>query len=175
MRFWNSVKAAMRGVEDDGSYDSPGGPEQCARLRNEAFAISAESLGLDPDRGGKPYGVIVETAVERGTATLVAFATGDSALYASTGGGVIGRASHVHVVVEPKRLVQQAADYAGRFDLAAGFERPPVGETRFYLLTAGRAATAADQTHLLASGQSPLSPLFGTAQALLSEFHQLTL
>ena len=175
MRFWNAVKAAMRGVEDDGSYKSPGGPEDCERLRNEAFGIGADSLGLDPDWGGKPYGVIMETGTERGTATLVAFVTGDSSLYVSTGGGVIGQASHVHVVVQAKRLVAQAAEYVGEFNAGAGFPYPRAGQTRFYVLTSGGIVAAAERTHILATGQSPLSPLFGTGQELLSEFFQLTL
>jgi hypothetical protein len=173
MRFWNAVKAAMAGVEDDGSYETPGGPEDCARLRSEAFAASVESLGLGPDWGGKPYGVIMEAGAERGTLTLVAFATGAGGLYVSTGGGVIGSASHVHVVFQAKALVARAADHAGAFEAATDFPYPPVGQTRFYLLTAGGILAAAEQTRLLAAGESPLSPLFGTSQELLSEFFQL--
>ncbi|HVQ10260.1 MAG TPA: hypothetical protein VMS43_17725 [Allosphingosinicella sp.] len=174
MRFWNAVKAAMSGVEDDGSYESPGGPEDCARLRREAFTVGADSLGLPPDWGGKPYGVIMETGAERGILTLAAFVTGDGSLYVSTGGGVIGRASHVHVVAQAKALVARAADHVDAFEDAAGFPSPPVGQTRFYLLTSDGIVTATEQTQMLAAGQSPLSPLFGTGQELLSEFFQLT-
>ncbi|HEV2865296.1 MAG TPA: hypothetical protein VGX37_02170 [Allosphingosinicella sp.] len=175
MRFWTAVKAAMSGVEDDGSFESPGGPEDCERLRAEAFLVTADQLDLGAEWGCRPYGVIMDTAAERGTATVVAFANGASSLYVSSGGGVVGRASHVHVAAQAKRLVKEAAEYVEGFDAAAAFPYPAPRATRFYLLTRDGAFTAGEETAALAAGQSPLSPLFGTGRELLSEFLTLTL
>lgn len=175
MRFLDAVMAALRGVEDDGSFDIPGGPADYQRLRSEALGVTAEDLDLPQDWLGKPYGVILEKGAKQGTLTLVAFATGAANLFLSRGGGVIGKPSHVHVVVQAKRLVKLAAQHVGEFEAASTLPPPPFGQARFYLLTASGVVTAAESTQALASGQSPLSPLFNVAEELLSEFVQLTL
>ena len=51
------LKATAQGVEDDGSFDSPDGPEDCAARRAAAFKVSADELGLPADWGSRPYGV----------------------------------------------------------------------------------------------------------------------
>jgi hypothetical protein len=172
MRLWDSVKAAASGVEDDGSFDSPSGPEDCEARRAAAFRVTAEELALPDDWGAKPYGVVMELGGARGVTTIVAFATGESSLYTSWGSGIIGRQSHVHVVVQAKRLVKEAANHVSLLEPATIFPYPPVGMMRFYFLTRQDVLTTEEAVGALRSGQSRLSPLLEVGDELMSEFLQ---
>jgi hypothetical protein len=172
MRLWDSVKAAAAGVEDDGSFDSPDGPEDCEARRAAAFRVAADDLALPADWGSRPYGVVLEVGGPRGVTTLIAFATGESSLLTGGGSGIIGRPSHVHVVIQAKRLVKEAADHVSRLEPTAEFPGPPAGAIRFYALTRQGVLTAQASAGELRSGQSPLSPLLEAGDQLMSEFLQ---
>lgn len=172
MRLWDSVKAAAAGVEDDGSFDSPEGPEDAGARRDAAFKVSAGELGLPGDWSDRPYGVIIEMAGPKGLATIIAFASGDSSFLHSKGTGIIGRPSHVHVVVQAKRLVTAAADYAALLEPTAAFPPPSGGAVRFYFLTARGVLTTEEPVARLRGGQSALSPLLEIGDELMSEFLQ---
>lgn len=67
-------------------------------LRNLAFNATAEQIGVQiPADQTKIYGVIMDWDLGEGTATLVAFLSGDASLYLSSGGGVIGGSGHDNV------------------------------------------------------------------------------
>jgi hypothetical protein len=167
------VKAAASGVEDDGGFDSPEGAEDCEARRAAAFRVTADELGLPDDWGSRPYGVVMEIQGPKGLITIVAFATGESSLLLhGSGTGIIGRPSHVHVVIEAKRLVQRAASYVGILQPAATFSYPRAGAARFYVLTRQGILTHEEAVGSLRAGESPLSPLLETGDELMSEFLQ---
>lgn len=172
MRLWDSVKAAASGVEDDGSFDRPDGPEDCEARRAAAFRVTAGELGLPDDWGNRPYGVVIEMGGPKGVTTILAFANGASSLFLSTGSGIIGRPSHVHVVVQAKRLVQEAGDYAPLLSPATTYPYPSTGTMRFYFLTARGVLTIEEPVGALRSGESPLSGLLEVGDELMSEFLQ---
>lgn len=172
MRMWDSVKAAAAGVEDDGSFDSPAGPEDCEARRAAALRTTPEELALPADWGDEPYGVLVEVGGPRGVTTLIAFATGDSSLFTAGGSGIIGRPNHVHVVIQAKRLVKEAAAHVPRLRPATGFPPPAPGAVRFYVLTRQGVLTAEEPIGALRGGGSPLSPLLDAGDELMSEFLQ---
>jgi hypothetical protein len=172
MRLWDSVKAAAAGVEDDGSFESPDGPEDCEALRAAAFRVAAEDLDLPADWGAKPFGVVMEMGGATRTTTLIAFANGASSFLASTGSGMIGGSSHVHVVIQARRLVAEAADYVSAMAPAAEFPRPGDGAMRFYFLTRDGVLTAEESAEALRNGASALSPLVEAADELVSEYMQ---
>src|SRR5688500_19466137 len=80
MRLWDALKSIADGVEDDGSYDSPDGPEDCEARRSAALRATADELDLPADWGGRPYGVVLEEGAPRGVMTVIAFATDESSL-----------------------------------------------------------------------------------------------
>lgn len=172
MRMWDSVKAAASGVEDDGSYESPDGPEDCEARRAAAFRVTAADLALPDDWGASPFGVVAEVGGTRGVMTLIAFATGESSMFTASGSGIIGRPSHVHVVVQAKRLVKEAAGHLAQMAPAAAFPPPPTGVMRFYVLTSQGVVTAEAPIGVLRGGEHPLSPLLDVADELMSEFLQ---
>ena len=172
MRLWDSVKAAASGVEDDGSFESPSGPEDCEARRAAAFKVTAEDLALPDDWGDRPYGVIMEIGTPKGVTTLIAFATGQSSLLTASGSGIIGRDSHVHVVVQAKRLVREASNHVSRLEPTGAFPHPSAGMMRLYFLTRQGVLTAEESAEALRSGRSPLSPLLEVGDELMSEFLQ---
>jgi hypothetical protein len=175
MRLWDAVKAAASGVEDDGSYDSPAGPDDCRARRAAAFRVTAAELGLSEDWGSKPYGVIVDVRSQRGVTTMLAFANGDASLLHDKGSGIIGRQSHVHVVVQGKRLVARASEHASSLSPSSSFPLPRAGSVRFYFLTTEGVLTSEAPTQEVRSGASSLSPLMEVADDLVSEFMQYRL
>ena len=177
MRMWDSVKAAAAGVEDDGSYEKPAGPEDSAARRAAAFGTTAPDLGLPDDGDARPYGVIVEFSGDGGTTTLIAFATGAASLLTDAGGGIIGQPNHVHVVLQAKRLVQASADHVAPLAPAPAALPlpPPAGMVRFHVLTRAGALTAGAEFAALRAGAHPLSPLLEVVDELMSEFLQYSL
>ena len=175
MRRWDSVKAAANGVEDDGSYDRPEGPEDCRARRTAAFEVTRDGLGLGEEWGEKPFGVVMDLAGPRGMTTVLAFANGDASLLNENGTGIIGRQSHVHVVVQAKRLVERAGRHASAAAPSSGSPGPEAGRARFFFLTPQGVLAAEDEVSALRAGESPLSPLFATANELVSEFMQYPL
>jgi hypothetical protein len=172
MRSWDSVKAAASGVEDDGSFDSPKGPEDCEERRAAALAVTAEALALPGDWGDRPYGIIIEAGGPRGATSIIAFATGESSLHTSSGSGIIGRQNHVHVVTQAKHLVKRAADHVSMLEPATEFPKPLEGAIRFYVLTRRGIFTREESTWTVRGGESPVSPLLDAADELMSELEQ---
>ena len=175
MRLWDAVKATAAGVEDDGSYDRPSGPEECAARRAAAFATTAENLGLSEDWGDRPFGVIVEISAPKGVVTLIAFADGASSLFTESGLGIIGRDNHVHVVVQAKKLVKEAANHVARLDPTSDFPPPGSGNLRVYFLTRRGVLTTEEPGAVLQTGETVLAPLLGISEELISEFLQYEL
>lgn len=172
MRLWDSVKAAASGVEDDGSFESPIGPEDCQARRAAALRVAAEDLDLPDGWGDEPYGVVVEVGGSRGVTTILAFATGEASLLTASGSGMIGRPSHVHVVIQARRLVEMAAGHVALAAPIADFPFPPEGAARFYFLTRKGVLTAEESVWELRSGGHSLSPLMDASDELMSEFTQ---
>jgi hypothetical protein len=168
MRLWDAVKATAAGVEDDGSFHSPDGPEDCAARRLAALGTRPEDLDLPPGWGDRPYGVVVDHAVPGSSTTLIAFATGEASLLTVDGSGVLGQPNHVHVVVQAKRLVNQAAEQSALFQPATECPHPPTGAMRFHVLTRAGILSAEAQD----GRDGPLLPLIEVADELMSEFLQ---
>lgn len=175
MRLWDAVKAAGSGVEDDGTYDSPHSPENCAARRAAAFRVTAEGLGLPADWGSKPFGVILEMWGARGVSTLIAFANGDASLLHESGSGIIGRQNHVHVVNQAKRLVACGTELTPLLSPAGTHPRPEPGSVRFYVLTNDGVLSKEVARPDVRSEGSPWSPLMEVADELISEFSQYLL
>ena len=81
-------------------------------LRNLAFNATEEQIGVQfPADQTKIYGVIMDWDLGEGTATLVAFLSGDASLYLSSGGGVIGGGGHENVKQAVNAFITKAEKY----------------------------------------------------------------
>ena len=145
-------------------------PEIYDDLRNQALHTSAAALGLPPIDGKMSvYGVIMDMGLQRGTATLVGFSTGDGSLYLSSGGGIIGGGGHASVRQSARAWVESAEAHQGAFTLTTTFERPTNGQTRFFILTNHGTLTATELTEKLDRENPELSPVWKAGQKLLTD------
>ena len=82
-------------------------------LRNLAFSATEEQIGVQlPSEQTKIYGVVMDWDLGEGTATLVAFLSGDASLYLSSGGGVLGGGGgHENVKQSVSAFIDKAEKY----------------------------------------------------------------
>jgi hypothetical protein len=152
------------------------GPEMYASLRDRALQTKIDDLGIRVSLAADApmpfvYGVVMDVEVDGGTATLVAFITGDASLYLSNGGGRIGGIADPHVIEAARNLIEAArhADLAGTTATTA-FPGPGPGQVHFFLLTSDGVHLLAAPVALLDSGGHALSPLFGTGDEVFTQF-----
>ena len=113
---------------------------------------------------------VMELAVEKGTATIVAIADGTVSLYLSAGGGVIGAGRHASVRDAADRFRSLAGELHGALDSAVdGYPLPDAGEVRFHVTTADEHYSSAAPESALRTGRHQLAPLYAAGQDLLTE------
>jgi hypothetical protein len=130
-------------------------------------------LGVAPDEpdASTVLGVIMEIGVDDGSTVLVfGLSDGSASVYFSTGGGNIGGQARPHINAAARELTAVAADFVSTLPLTQEHPLPADGHVRFSILTpAGVHAAEAPQADL-ASGASPLGPLFKGAGQIIAGF-----
>jgi len=143
-----------------------------AGLRSMALGMTPEALrleGLGPD---DCYGILMETGYGEAVATLACFLSGDTSLYFSNGGGVIGAGEHPNVASAAKRFVSAGTNFVHEMRETTEYPLPTVGMTIFYVL-APRARHTFDAPEAdLGRGRSALSPLFHAGHEVISKLRQ---
>jgi hypothetical protein len=136
-------------------------------LRSQALFADAGSIGIQttPDAA---WAVVMDSAHDAGSISVVSLIDGSTSIYFSRGGGVIGAGAHARVARASVAFVRAADAVLDRFTPAASTAHPPPGLTRFLLRT-GSALLAADARELdLGAGAHPLSPLFHAGQNVIT-------
>ncbi len=144
------------------------GHEVYLGLRQQALNVTPTDIGVMvlPD-SAEAFGVVMDIGMTTGTATVVAFSTGDASLYLSTGGGVIGGIGHEEVRVAAKDFVSIASSCTQGMVLTSSFQLPESGKVAFYILTPrGVFRKEAAETDLQAS---ELAPLYAAGQCVITE------
>lgn len=143
-------------------------------LRLRALQAEPAELGLpDPDDELHVFGVTVDMSFPNGVATLVAFADGSTSLYTSTGFGIIGGGAHPEVAAASRELLRLAEEHRAACAPDASEDPPPQGFVTFRLRTPGGRLSATDDESVLASGDSPLSPVFHAAHDVITELRRI--
>jgi hypothetical protein len=97
-------------------------------LRQRALNLDPHDAGLRPTAVlPRVFGVMMETGLPEGCATLVGLADGTASLYLSSGGGVIGGGQHAEVAQAVRRFVQAAEESLDVMPAARRAELPAVG------------------------------------------------
>jgi hypothetical protein len=105
-------------------------------LRDMAFNITPDQIGAKLSaHQTKIYGVIMDWDLGEGTATLVAFSSGDASLYLSSGGGVIGASGHENVKQGATTFISKAEKYLSRTTITETTPLPDKNGVKFYFLT----------------------------------------
>lgn len=140
------------------------------RLRNLALTTSSNGLGLHLSSPLEPYTVIMDMDMGRGTATVMASATGAASLYLSTGGGVIGAGeTSPEAAAAAKQFVQLAATYVPQMRKSADQPLPGAGQITFYVVTDSGVFTAGAAAEELGERKNALSPLFYAGQGVVTQ------
>jgi hypothetical protein len=138
-------------------------------LRAMALGVTAEQLGTRDE----VFGVIMETGYAEAVVTLVALADGTASIYFSNGGGMIGMGGHEGPAVASRSLISFAAHNCAGLSPTSETPLPEPGFTTFYALTQQGTFTATAPEVELGENRHPLSPLFYSAQELITEMRKV--
>jgi len=143
-------------------------------LRQMAFGMTIEQLGLTDLKDGDIYGVIMDWDLGEGIMTLIAYKSGDASIYLSTGGGVIGGIQHENVNKASKQFVKLADKY---FDKSVKTDLTPIPDkncVRFYFLTTKGKYFAQEQMINFENKTSPWMDYFEEANKVITELRLTT-
>jgi len=149
-------------------------PEEYDGLRSEILTLEPGSVGLAPS-SDHPWlwGVLMDMAVDRGTATLVSLVDGTTRLYLSTGGGTLGAGAYQDVADATDRLIRVAERHLGLFELPDGFGLPGAGQVRITALGYSDQRSVVAVEADLGEDRHPLAPVFHAAHAVIAEIRLL--
>lgn len=155
------------------SKATPPTPEERARaaevmkeLRNKWLTADADELGLEgEDAKAKVWGIMMETGLSAGVATLISIRDGTASLYTNTGGGVLGGYSAKE---QARRFVLEAEKHLARMKPTEEFPYPAVGRVKFYVLTREGVYTIDANDKALWSERHALHPLYRAGHEVLT-------
>ena len=139
------------------------------KLRSQALSTTAKALGTKE----QTFGVIMETGYPEAVVTLVALSDGTASLYFSNGGGMIGLGQHEGPAVAARSLISFANHNLKQLTPTTHTPLPRPGYTRFYVLTQSGTLTAEAKEMELGENRHVLSPLFYSAQELITEMREV--
>jgi hypothetical protein len=144
-------------------------------LRAMALTRPASELGMTPSpKYPKVFGILMEMGLEKGVASLVAFAEDSTSVYYSTGGGIIGAGEHESVRATHPAFFAEAEARLGEFAQAAETPLPAQGRVRFYLRTFDGTLTAEADEQDLGHNRHALSKLFHAGHDVLTAVRTAT-
>jgi hypothetical protein len=145
-----------------------------SELRQLALNTTAETLEitLEQDRI-QAFGVVIDIGTEEGFGTFVAFRTGDTSMYTSGGGGIIGGIGHERVRNAAVALVQKAETRINDMEPTTETPLPAVGFVHLYVLT-NKGKYYADDTELnFFTTAGKFADLSAAANEMISELREI--
>lgn len=168
----NSNNTAVQGKQDSTKKDNP-----YKDLRNRALSVTREQIGIksvEKDKFRKVFGVVIDWGVTSGTATIVAFQTGDASIYFSSGGGYIGGYAHSNVVDAAKKLVEFSNFLLNNAKLTDDTSLPKKDGINFYLLTDNGRYYHREEFDKLIKTKSKWLKLFELANNVINEYRAIS-
>lgn len=143
-------------------------------LRNLAFGATLEQIGVKfPADQTKIYGVIMDWDLGEGTATLVAFLSGDASLYLSSGGGVIGGSGHDNVKQAAAAFINKAEKYLNKTVKTESTPLPGKDGVKFYFLTNKGKFVGQEEVKNFDNNSSQWLDLFEEGNKLITEIRMI--
>lgn len=104
-------------------------------LRKQVLSLKPQDLNLNIGSDKETaFCVVAELGTDDGTATITSLLTGDASLYTSSGGGIIGGASHENVSKAAVAFVTSAQNYFTKMG-AENMALPKPKHIKFHILT----------------------------------------
>jgi ankyrin repeat protein len=122
-----------------------------------------------PGFTGQPLAIVMDIAYPEEVVSLMASAFGDTSIYFSMGGEVIGRIGHDSVRDAATAFVKAAAPYVSHFPPVSSYPFPIAGNVRFYIRTPDAVHMAEAREEVLGEGHDPLSRLFYAGHELITQ------
>lgn len=143
-------------------------------IRNLALGATMEQIGVQfPSDQTKIYGVIMDWDVGEGTATLVAFLSGDASLYLSSGGGVIGGSGHDNVKQAAAAFIKKADEYFSKTIKTDSTPLPGKDGVKFYFLTNKGKFVGQEEVKNFDNNSSQWLDLFEEGNKLITEIRMV--
>lgn len=144
-------------------------------LRNLALGATMEQIGVQfPSDQTKIYGVIMDWEVGEGTATLVAFLSGDASLYLSSGGGVIGGSGHDNIKKAAATFINKAEKYLRETVKTDLTPLPGKDGVKFCFLTNKGKFVGQEEVKNFDNNSSPWLDLFDEGNKLITEIRMVS-
>jgi hypothetical protein len=144
-------------------------------LRNLAFSATEEQIGVQlPSEQTKIYGVVMDWDLGEGTATLVAFVSGDASLYLSSGGGVIGGGGHENVKQSVSAFIGKAEKYLDKTTRTETTPLPELDGVKFYFLTNKGKFVGQERIQNFENNSSDWLDLFEEGNKVITEIRNST-
>jgi len=143
-------------------------------LRNQAMAATHEQLGLQLNKDDDIYGIIMDWNMDDVIVTVVAFKTGDTSVYLSSGQAFIGGYAHDSVVRAARRFIAKGSLYLHKASQTVSTIPANKGKTGFYIFTKARKYYIEDNSAKIEQNQSELSDLFSAANDVITEYRLIT-
>jgi hypothetical protein len=140
-----------------------------------ALNATPEQLAIElPKDKTKIYGVVMDWDLGEGTATLVAFMTGDASLYLSSGGGVIGGIGHENVNIAVKNFISNSETHINKTTKTETTPLPEKNEVKFYFLTNNGKLVGQENMANFENNTSEWLTLFEEGNNLITEIRKST-
>ena len=144
-------------------------------LRSQVLGSSRATLGIaQPASAAEPWGVLMETGYEKGSATVAALADGTASIYLSNGGGFIGGHRHEAVHRAAVAMVREAVRHVQSMQPTTAFPLPEGGRTVFYVLTDSGVFTGSAAERTLGERRHALAPLFHAGQEVVTQYRLIS-
>lgn len=133
-----------------------------------------EKLGLKlPSDRTIVYGVLMDWEVKTGTATTVAFMTGNASIFFSSGTGITGDSTNENVILIAMQFVEKAQLLIGKAVKTDLTPRPGSDEVIFYFLTNKGIFTVHEELENISNQSSIWVDLFLTANEVITELRKI--
>ena len=167
--FMKSLNRGKTQITEQNSTEKQSEQNPYAEMRNMAFSVTSEQLGLSRIDKNDVYGIVSEMDMNGATATVVTYLTGETSLYLSTGGGFIGAGQHESVQKVVKKYVENGHIYIEKATKVEKSELPKSGMTNFNFLTESGIYSISKSLSELESGKSEFSNLFVELNEVISQ------
>jgi hypothetical protein len=141
------------------------------RIRNQMIHNNPLKLDGPSDEHPNVFGVLMEVGTTGGhNVTFVSLIDGTTSMYTSVGGGMLGGGEHPQIAEASRAFVGTAENFLTHLTPTSDTSiLPAEGHVRFYILTYSGFLTGEAERNQLGYNQHPLSPLFHSGDAVVTQ------
>jgi hypothetical protein len=144
------------------------------KWRDVVFSVTRSQVDDGPDLPGQVYGVIMDVGLsDEFVITVTAFASGESSLRTTVGGGAIGIGGDPQVAGHAKRIVSLAQSHLLSAHPTDRPHLPPAREVYFYFLTPAGLMLIQSTVQELYAPAHPLREMFARFTAIKARSEEL--